>query len=99
MVRTWALFPKTADSDYFLSKHLTLVEKLFEPEGLLELRVEEGVGIEPPGPPLQYTMLAALTFTSLEAPDRAMTARRRPLFRGRYLTLASATNVTLPSKG
>lgn len=76
MFRTLALFPKTAashfDMDYFLTKHIPMVEELLEDHGLVRIEVEEGVSVAPPGPTVSYTVLASLNFSTLKALEGAM---------------------------
>lgn len=50
------------------------VKALLEPHGLVSMSVEEGVVLEPPGPKETYRIMACLTFPTLEALERAMTA-------------------------
>lgn len=76
MFRTLATFLKTADShfdmDYFLSRHVPMIEALLTGAGVVRINVEEGVVLEPPGPAVSYAVLASLTFRTLEALERAM---------------------------
>lgn len=83
MFRTWALFPKTAESrfdrDYFLNEHIARVKALLGPHGLLDINIEEGALLEPPGPETAYVMMSCLTFETLEALETAMRACGREL--------------------
>jgi uncharacterized protein (TIGR02118 family) len=61
------------DMDYFLNRHLPLVQRLLGDHGLLSLRVVEGKATLDGGPG-PYRIVSELTFASPEAFGEAMSA-------------------------
>src|SRR5436309_12572427 len=69
MVRLSVLYPATPGSrfdwDYYLSSHVDLVHRLWDPLGLIKLEIDRGVGGLPPGEPAPFHAIGYLTFATL----------------------------------
>ncbi len=65
--RLSAIYPRTADStfdmNYYMSTHIPLVERLFQP---LSVEVNEGVSGAEEGSPPPYAVMTDITFATLE---------------------------------
>lgn len=59
------------DMDYYLSKHIPLVQARWADMGMSEIRAVKGVGTLDPKTPAPYQVMALLRFDSKEAFDAA----------------------------
>ena len=60
--------------DYYLTKHMPMVEEKLRPHGLLNWEVEQGADGLAPGTPAKYQIQANLNFPTLEAMQAAVGA-------------------------
>lgn len=76
MVRVTVLYPKTEnshfDKEYYLSKHVPLVNERLAGTGFQSISVDEGVAGGAPGQPAAFAAIAHLTFESLEAVQKGL---------------------------
>lgn len=70
MIKVSVLYPntegKTFDMDYYLNKHMPMVQQKLG-EALKDVAVEEGLGGAEPGSPATYVAMGHLYFDSVEA--------------------------------
>jgi uncharacterized protein (TIGR02118 family) len=78
MIRVVVSYPNQPgsrfDLDYYLSKHMPLVEQKFTPFGLVSWSVEQGIAGGAPGSPAKYQIQALLTFPAVEQMQAAFAA-------------------------
>ncbi|BDC50340.1 hypothetical protein F183_A26560 [Bryobacterales bacterium F-183] len=70
MIRALVLYSSSAtrfDMDYYLSKHIPMVEELWKPHGLIGVSVSRGISGLMPGTQATYVVAGMLTFESQEA--------------------------------
>ena len=76
MIRVSMFYPHTPemhfDLDYFLTRHVPLMESLLTPEGLLHVEVDRGLAMSDPALPVQFAVIAYLTFHGYEEMQTAM---------------------------
>jgi uncharacterized protein (TIGR02118 family) len=76
MVRVTVLYPKTEnshfDKEYYLSKHVPLVNDRLAGTGFQGISVDEGVASGTPGQPLGFAAIAYLLFESMEAVQQGL---------------------------
>lgn len=75
MIRALVLYSSSAtrfDYDYYLAKHIPLVEELWKPVGLVSVSVSRGVSGLLPGTQPTYVVATVLTFESPDALSRAV---------------------------
>ena len=77
------LYPSAPDAtfnhDYYLSKHIPLLYERWGPLGLRCVQVLRGIG-QPDGQPAPFTVIAVLTFASLDDFKAAGKAHGREIF-------------------
>jgi uncharacterized protein (TIGR02118 family) len=77
MIRATVLYPSSAtrfDYDYYINKHVTMLNELWKPLGLVNVEISKGVSGLMPGSKPAYVTVATLTFTSVEALQGALAA-------------------------
>lgn len=62
------------DVDYYLSKHIPMVEEKLGPHGLTGASVDQGVGGGAPGSSAKYQIQCLLSFASVEQMQAGMMA-------------------------
>ena len=70
MIRVAVMYPKTDEStfdmDYYLTKHMPLVQERLGGSGLVGIAVDEGIGGGMPGEPPPYAAIGILVFDTIE---------------------------------
>ena len=83
MIKVTVLYPNTPgakfDYDYYLNKHMKLVEEKFGPMGLVKTEVDKGLGGRGPGVPPPYVNLGHMVFNSIEDFQKAEAAHGKDL--------------------
>jgi len=78
MIRVIVSYPNQAgsrfDMDYYLNKHIPLVEEKLAPHGLTGVGIEQGLAGAMPGSPAKYQIEAYMTFSTIEQVQAAMGA-------------------------
>lgn len=76
MIRVSMFYPHASeghfDLDYFLSRHVPLIESLLTPEGLMSIEVDHGMAMADPQQELQFTAVLHLSFQGYEEMQTAM---------------------------
>ena len=74
MIRVSVLYPNKGefDMDYYRSKHMALVHKLLDSEGLVRAEVDQGIGTVEPNAPAPFIAIGHLIFDSLENMQKAL---------------------------
>ena len=76
MIRLKVLFPNKPGSkfnwEYYKSTHHPLVEEKLKGNGLLKFEIDKGIGTADPGKPAPYTMIANLSFNTLDEVQAAL---------------------------
>lgn len=76
MIRVAILYPRRDDSwfdwDYFIQKHIPLVNGLLQPLGLVRGEADEGLGTAVPGQPSPFLAIGYLYFQTLEDLQNAL---------------------------
>lgn len=70
----------TFDHGYYMQTHIPLVHRLWEPLGLTDIRVMRGTP-GPDGAAPAYTVVALLTFSSMDAFKEAAAAHGKEIFK------------------
>lgn len=78
MIRATISYPHTPgarfDLDYYMSKHMPMVEAKLRPRGLAGWSVDQGLGGPLPGSSPEFTIQASILFESVEAFQAALLA-------------------------
>ncbi len=78
MIRVTVSYPNQSgsrfDLDYYLAKHMAMVDEKLGPHGLKSWTVEKGIGGGAPGSAARYQIQANLNFETLEAMQKGMAA-------------------------
>lgn len=93
MIRVAVMYPKTAESnfdmDYYLTKHMPMVQERLGGAGLVGMQVDEGIGGAAAGEPAPYAAIGVLNFDSVESFSSGMAAHGAEFMRD----IANFTNV------
>ena len=78
MIRVTVLYPNKPgakfDYDYYINKHMKMVNEKFGPMGLVKSEVDKGVGGMGAGSPPPYVALGHMVFNSIEDFQKANAA-------------------------
>jgi len=78
MIRLTVNYPNTPggrfDLDYYLTKHMPLVDQKMKPHGLRSWSVVKGLGGVAPGSPAPFMITATMDFDSMETLQGGMAA-------------------------
>jgi uncharacterized protein (TIGR02118 family) len=78
MIRFTVMYPKTAEStfdmDYYLTKHIPLLQERLAEAGLKDVRVDEGLAGGAPGEAATYATIFSATFEAMEGFQKGMGA-------------------------
>jgi uncharacterized protein (TIGR02118 family) len=78
MIRVVVSYPNQPgsrfDLDYYLTKHMPMVDQKFGPFGLSSATADQGIAGGTPGSSAQYQMQAMLMFPTIEQMQAAMAA-------------------------
>ena len=70
MIRVSLLYPKTKEShfsmDYYINKHIPLLQKKLKDMGLMRIHIDEGVGSAVPGLPAPFAAIGYMTFNTVD---------------------------------
>lgn len=69
MIRITVMYPSNTGEfnfDYYTQKHLPLVNRLFEPYGLVGAEIDKGIGAERFGKAAPFIAICYFTFNSME---------------------------------
>ena len=76
MFRVSVIYPyapgKKFDWAYYMDKHMTMVQKLLQGQGMVKGEVDRGVGTVQPGAPAPYVAMAHMYFNTMEDMQRCM---------------------------
>lgn len=76
MISVSILYPNTEESrfnlDYYLTRHIPMLQSLLDPMGLEKVVVEEGLGTPMPNVPAPFSVMAHLIFNNLEEMEMSM---------------------------
>lgn len=78
MIRVTVSYPNQAgarfDMNYYMTKHMPMVEAKLRPLGLVRWGVQQGIGGAAPGSQAAYLIQAAMVFETVEAFQAALAA-------------------------
>jgi uncharacterized protein (TIGR02118 family) len=76
MIRVSFFYPNTQESsfnlDYFMHKHIPVLEEALKPAGLVSVEIERGIGTPIPDVPVPFSIIEHLMFNNFEEMQTAM---------------------------
>ena len=76
MITVSVFYPKTADSnfnlEYYMTKHVPMIEQLLKPMGMKAVVVEQSIGTPMPDVPAPFSIVARLEFNNMEEMEMGM---------------------------
>ncbi len=76
MIRVSVLYPdgsgKRFDMDYYANHHIPLLVRLLQPQGLIKVEIDRGLGTTQPGAPAPFVAVTHLYFPSVDAFQQAL---------------------------
>lgn len=76
MIKVSFFYPNTQESkfnlDYYLTQHIPMLREQLEPQGLVSVEIDEGIGTPKPDSPVPFVVVEHLFFNNYEQMQMAL---------------------------